>query len=115
MKSKIFTLLFATLLIAFSAKAQERRTAPPEFENHQTVTQAKYPSKSTVIFEDDFETDKGWTLEAPFEIGVATNEPDEAHSGAKILGGPLNIDYTKDQADAYATSPTWYDIKRGCI
>ena len=104
MKNKIFTLLITTLFFAFWANAQNRNL-DPMLEINQSTVKAKIWPKSDVIFEDNFETDKGWTLQAPFEIGVATHEPDTAYSGTKILGGPLNVDYANDQAKVYATSP----------
>ncbi|MBN1414743.1 MAG: T9SS type A sorting domain-containing protein [Bacteroidales bacterium] len=69
------------------------------------------------IFFDDFETDRGWTLENDFERDVPKGkfviksyDPDYAYSGEKVLGTDLNDDgaypLNIDSANAYfATTP----------
>jgi len=69
------------------------------------------------IFYDDFETDKGWTLQNDFERDVPKGkfviksyDPDYAYSGDKVLGTDLNNDgaypLSIDSANAYfATTP----------
>ncbi len=108
MKHKFFTLMITALFFAFSANAQDFGLAPKSKNANQNLVKTESMQKSSVkgvIFEDDFEASSGWTLEAPFEIGTASIEPDAAHSGTEILGGPLNADYPNNQAQVFATSP----------
>ncbi len=70
------------------------------------------------VFFDDFETDKGWTINYDFERDVPkgkfviiNSDPDFAYSGDKIIGTDLNEDgayrLSIDSANAYyATTPT---------
>ena len=104
---KIFTIALV-MLFAFSMSAQNFELAPKSKSVNQNLVETESMQKSSVkgvIFEDDFEASSGWTLEAPFEIGTASIEPDAAHSGTEILGGPLNGDYPNDQTQVSAISP----------
>ena len=91
---KQLSILSIFLFVAFLFSVQ---TAKAQVNN--------YKNSKGVIFEDDFEANNGWTLESPFEIGTAACNPEQAHSGTNILGGPLNSDYANNQLQVSATSP----------
>ncbi len=94
---KNFNLFSVFLFVAFLFTIQTAKAQINKVNNSK--------NSKGVIFEDDFEADNGWTLEAPFEIGTAAFNPEQAHSGTNILGGPLNSDYANDQLQVSATSP----------
>ncbi|RKX23832.1 MAG: hypothetical protein DRP45_09580 [Candidatus Zixiibacteriota bacterium] len=66
-----------------------------------------------IIFEDDFETDKGWSTEGQWERGTPTGsggeygntDPSGAHSGSNEYGYNLNGDYPNDLPERHLTSP----------
>jgi len=66
-----------------------------------------------VLFEDDFETDKGWFLYGQWGRGVPTGsggqyggpDPSSARSGSNVLGYNLAGDYPNDLPATYAFMP----------
>jgi len=74
-------------------------------------------SDTTVIFSDDFETDKGWTTtDAEWQLGIPTGggglqqqyggeDPTEGHSDQNVYGYNLNGDYDNSLPAGYLTSP----------
>ncbi len=96
--------------------------------NNVYISGSSYPSanlspsgKNTIeesVFYDNFDTDKGWSLDNDFERDVPkgkfvikSSDPDYAYSGTKVLGTDLNGDgaykLNIDSATAYfATTPS---------
>ncbi len=71
---------------------------------------------TAVIFEDDFETDKGWTVtSSTWSRGTPTGsggsygypDPASAYSGANVYGYNLNGDYTNNMPERHLTSPAF--------
>jgi hypothetical protein len=67
----------------------------------------------TTIFEDDFETNKGWTPGTGWARGTPTGgggehgspDPSSAFSGTNVYGFNLSGDYTNNMTVRYLTSP----------
>jgi hypothetical protein len=74
-------------------------------------------SDSVILFEDDFETDKGWQISGGmWERGIPTGQggtdlqypvpdPTEGCNGPQVFGYNLNGDYENNLPAAYITSP----------
>lgn len=66
-----------------------------------------------VAFEDDFETDKGWTSSGQWARGTPTGgggqygnpDPSGAYEGANVFGYNLNGDYENNLSETHLTSP----------
>lgn len=66
-----------------------------------------------VVFEDDFETDKGWIEESDWARGTPTGDggqyggpdPTSAHTGSYEYGYNLSGDYPNDLPERHLTSP----------
>lgn len=67
----------------------------------------------SAVFEDDFETDQGWTAQGNWQRGTPTGaggeygEPDpaSAHSGSNVYGYNLAGDYENSMSEVHLTSP----------
>jgi len=70
-------------------------------------------TETIVAFEDDFESDKGWTLTGDWERGIPTGQggekgwpdPTAGCNGPAVLGYNLNGDYEYYNPGYWATSP----------
>ncbi len=67
----------------------------------------------SLVFEDDFETNMGWTAESGWARGTPTGgggeyggpDPSSAYSGSNVYGYNLNGDYPSDLSERHLTSP----------
>ncbi|UCD16171.1 MAG: hypothetical protein JSV44_06775, partial [Candidatus Zixiibacteriota bacterium] len=93
--------------------AGERFYAP----DPATPLQLSPISDSVVLFEDDFETDKGWTISGGlWQRGIPSGQggseqaypvpdPTEGCNGPQVFGYNLNGDYENNLPETYITSP----------
>ncbi len=77
--------------------------------------QLAFPATDVVtVFEDDFDTDKGWTPEGSWARGTPTGgggdhgspDPTSGHSGTSVFGYNLSGDYGANMDETHLTSPS---------
>ncbi|NOX47689.1 MAG: T9SS type A sorting domain-containing protein [Chlorobi bacterium] len=113
MNRKNYFIIFAAIFFAFVANSQNLKTKDSNFDQKEkanklvktTESMKQNTSVKGVIFEDNFENDLGWTYEGGWERDDAVSEPDQAHSGLKILANPLGSDYENNMLKETVTSP----------
>ena len=102
--------------ISYYIQVEEAETGiiqNPEMSNPYVLASA---TTKLVAFEDDFETDKGWTISGgQWGRGTPTGgggqygnpDPSSAYSGNSILGYNLNGDYANSIPEYFVTSPSF--------
>ncbi len=69
----------------------------------------------TTAFEDDFETDKGWTAQGNWQRGTPTGgggaygnpDPTSGHNSPNVFGYNLSGDYENNMSEVHLTSPAF--------
>lgn len=103
----------STLEYYIAADADGSGTVYDPSDAPSTAYSVVIATDQIVAFEDDFETDKGWTAEGLWERGTPTGEggdygnPDPlgAYEGSNVFGYNLNGDYANNLSETHLTSP----------
>lgn len=112
MNKNVLVLFVAIALCAPTINAQNLglATSAKSKANDVVITpKSMTPSYSvkTLLFEDDFSSNTGWTLGSSWEINAAVAEPATDHTPTGdngIMACPLGIDYANDMSETRATS-----------
>jgi len=105
--------LFCGQYLEFYISIEEEEIGRVYSPNPNAPLRAFPVTASGAIFEDDFETDKGWTINGLWQRGTPAGgggdhgspDPGSAHGGDNVLGYNLSGDYGNDMDPEHITSP----------